>query len=269
MTIAIAIQSCINYKDRRDAIRNTWMKDIPSDVFSCFFVGSHCDEPNVESLNCGDSYKDCGIKQFEMIKFLKDYDHVFFCDDDTYVVVDRLLNSEYENDDYIGCPCNIENSHVIMAHGGAGFWMSKKAMNQALEIGINHNQFHNNIFSDRTVAYLMDMAGIKLKGDYRYNLGKYNGNKGFCNLVPNKNNKYITTHFVVPYMFKMIDYHFKHGHPLPINNYSVNFGRNIIVLENKDGTWKYKINGDDSFIGNFNMANEAELAAMYKLGFRN
>lgn len=268
MNLAIGIQSCKNNADRRNSIRNTWLRDVPNDLRVSFFVGEEDCQDDVVSLKCKDSYEDCWIKQFEMIKCLKDYDYVFFCDDDTYVVVDRLLNSGYQNHDYVGCPCYVSEGNIMMAHGGAGFWMSKKAMNAAIEVGLDHPSFRKNIFSDRTVAYLMDIAGVKLHGDCRYNLGKYMNNRGFCNILPNSSNKYITTHFVNSHISKMIYDHFRNGSKLPANNYSINVGVQVVIFENESGIWSYVSSEKSSFASGFPMANDAELAAIKRFTIR-
>ena len=123
MKIAIAIMSCVKNAERREAVRRTWVKDIPFGIDYFFFVG-HVGVSDAISLPCGDAYEDCAFKQIEMIKFVKDYDYVFFCDDDTYVVIDRLMLCGFEAHDYMGCPCMLYEE-CVAAHGGAGFWMSK------------------------------------------------------------------------------------------------------------------------------------------------
>lgn len=267
MKVAIAIQSCNAYKERRDAIRDTWLKDVPCGIDTAFFVGRG-DADDATALPCGDTYDDCWVKQFEMIKYMKDYDFVFFCDDDTYAVVDRLMLSGFEKHDYMGCPCDVYEGEIVMAHGGAGFWMSSYAMAMAVEVGLDHPKFTKTIFSDRTVGYLMDIAGIKLHGDYRFNLGKYHGHKGFCNLVPNRQNLYITTHFVKPKMMPLIYAHFKEGVPLPPNCYTMGINGRRVDFSEKNGKWWYFVWGDTAFKGEFDLAQQAEFAAMKDISSR-
>jgi hypothetical protein len=250
--------SCDINKEKRDAIRRTWAQDVPVDIDTLFFVGNeNVDHRDSIQLDCPDDYESCYLKQWRMIEFLKDYDYVFFCDDDTYVVVDRLLTCGYEQHDYMGCPCEIENG-VIMAHGGAGFWMSKSAMRAALMVGLNHPEFVKTIYSDRMVGHLMHIAGYPLYGDGRFNLGKYIGDKGICNLRPNRENSYITTHFVTVEWFDKIYNHFKKGDKLPSNDYYMNIlGSTVAFLEN-GGKWYYMVNANRQFIGEFELACQAE-----------
>jgi hypothetical protein len=257
MKIAIAIQTCASYTERRQSIRESWFKAIPSNVDVDFYVGrSNCRDAVV--LDCDDGYADCSLKQFEMIKKVQDFDYAFFCDDDTYVVVDRLLNSGFESCDYTGFPCYVAERKMMMAQGGAGFWMSRKAMKAALVVGIDHPKFGKTIFSDWTVASLMNIAGIPLHGDFRYNMGKYHDyNKGFCNFTPTRKNCYITTHFVTPFLIKVIEDHFKYNTPVRHNQYMMNFhDTDVIIAEKLDGTWSFGI-GRDYYDG-FSMAHEAE-----------
>lgn len=262
--IAIAIQSCVPYRDRRDAIRGTWLEDVPPGIDTYFFVGGDglsAEEADLidreaEALPCGDSYEDCAKKQIEMIRAVRDYDHVFFCDDDTYVVPDRLLASGFEKYDYVGCPCDVHEWKIVMAHGGAGFWMSRPAMASALLVPFSNQT----TFSDRAVGYLMHEAGYKLWGDFRYNLGKYNGDKGYCNLVPTPKNRYVTTHFVQPHMHRIIRMGFQVGVCLPNTYEMVINGRHVFFLERPNGNWGYMAEGGE-LVGGFEMAHEAEMAA--------
>jgi hypothetical protein len=52
-----------------------------------------------------------------------DYDFVFTCDVDTYIVVPRLLACGFEQHDYMGHRC--DEGH---AGGGYGYWLSRRAV---------------------------------------------------------------------------------------------------------------------------------------------
>lgn len=260
MKCAIAVQSCVANETRRDSIRKTWLRDVPCEIDTFFFVGGEgCEDATV--LPCGDGYEHCAQKQFAMFNHLKQYDHSFFCDDDTYVVVDRLMACGYEQHDYMGCPCHVRDGDMMMAHGGAGFWASKKAINLCLEVGLDDPELKGTTFSDRAVGYAMRKVGIALRHDIRFNIGKYNGKKGFCNLVPNRQNKYITAHYVTPEMAPLLYAHFKEGVPLPANRYSMEFLGVPVNFMEFDGRWFYRIVGTDKLGGWFEFSHDAEVAS--------
>lgn len=265
MKIALAIQSCAAYRDRRDGMRTTWLRDKPDHVDACFFVGGGTDCDDATCLPCGDAYADCAAKQFEMIRHCRDYDYVFFCDDDTYVVVGRLMESGFQQHQYMGCPCRVDEGNFVMAHGGAGFWMSRAAMAAALEIGPGHPRVVPTTFSDRLVGNLMTVAGVPLWGDYRFNLGKYVGDRGFCNIVPTLSNRYVTTHFVSPALAAQIYDHFTAGTPLQQMSYYMTIAGRRVLFSEDGGRWSYHVAGGTSR-SDFALAHEAEVEAFLDLG---
>lgn len=119
--------SCVKNTHRRESIRKTWGKQ--SSVEISFFVGGQ--STDTVCLPCGDFYGDCAEKQLLMIDYCQNYDYAFFCDDDTYVVVDRLLSCGFENHDYMGSGYQTKGSY---AHGGSGYFLSQKAMRSILAV---------------------------------------------------------------------------------------------------------------------------------------
>ena len=251
MRTAIAVQSCPAYADRRKAVRETWKRDVPNETDFFFLVGAHADEPDVLTLACGDGYEDCAAKQLAAIRRLRDYDHVFFCDDDTYVVPDRLMLCGYESADYMGCPCDVHEWRVVMAQGGAGFWLSKSAMGKMAD-----GEIPDTKYSDRLVGKMAADAGVALTAHPGFNCGKYDGDVGFCNLVPTRANRYVTTHFVSPAQMYKIHRHFREGVPLPPNRYVVRFGELPVNVFETHGSWW--CNYGKAVNGPFLYAHEAE-----------
>ena len=260
----IAVMSCGPNKHKRDAIRRTWMTDMPADVPVMFFVGD-TDSDDAIRLSCPDDYDHCWLKQMEMIRHLWERSHVFFCDDDTYVVASRLMACGYDQHRYMGCPCEIEGG-VTMAHGGAGFFLNRTAMKAINRISPKHDVFKSTTFSDRIVGKLMKIVGIKLFPDFRFNPGKYKDDKGFCNLVPNQSNRYVTTHFVTPQLMELLDHHFKNGGPTPRNIYDMYFGGKRVLVYESEGDWNYLIEGTGQAVGGFKLAHFAEAEAFSRLG---
>lgn len=256
----IAVMSCLGNKAKRDVIRSTWGQT--SHVPVLFYVGSG--EPAAElytyQLNCPDDYKHCALKQFEMMRHL-DYEcPVFFCDDDTYIVTDRLKLPESE---YVGCPCVMEDG-TVMAHGGAGFFLGTKALKLATEE--NRDLCSETIYSDQLVGKLMKRAGIELQADFRFNPGKYRDNVGYCNLVPNRRNQYITTHFVPEDLMHSLHRHFYGKETVPNNIYEMTFNANSVVILENEGQWFCTPKVSTEMFGPFELAQHAEDYALRNFG---
>jgi GT2 family glycosyltransferase len=155
--VLIAIRSCVRDAVRGDnqAVRDTWAKDVrlynyeyrffigdgtpvddsaitkTSEYGSCY-VGRRQESitemvPKIdeEIVPCPDDYFHMPYKLREICRYAlrEGYDYVFTPCDDVYVDVYRLSTSEFKGHDYIG---NLWNGNPY-AHGGPGFWLSKKA----------------------------------------------------------------------------------------------------------------------------------------------
>lgn len=134
----IAVKSC--YRDCRNgfnqAVRDTWLKNCPVDYR--FFVGRGGGElaPDEEPLDCGDAYLDLPHKTRAIFGWVlaHDYDHAFLADTDTYAVMSKLAAYDPQGYDQIGrfngpigVP-GVREGGYAWASGGAGYWMSRRAM---------------------------------------------------------------------------------------------------------------------------------------------
>lgn len=127
LLIAIPTKSDYEYSLRMMAVKDTWLKNCPVDFkeFSDVELGL---DPNSETIR--------PMRTKLMCKYALDhgYDYIFRVDSDAYVWVDRLLKCGFENHDYIGwCidyPRHVElmGSAFRTAHGGIGFFLSRRAM---------------------------------------------------------------------------------------------------------------------------------------------
>src|SRR5690349_1177070 len=95
--ILIGICSCHRYAERRQAVRNTWLRSLPEDMKALFFVGRapglECEEPGLVQLPVSDEYGQLTVKVLAFYRYALEYfsfDYLFKCDDDTYVHVERL-----------------------------------------------------------------------------------------------------------------------------------------------------------------------------------
>jgi hypothetical protein len=138
--IAIAICSCVAHAaGRQQAIRDTWMKDVPKHVLAFFFVGRPGAPAQIEGdtlyLDCADGYADLALKTHACISYCVsniEFDYLLKCDDDTYLYVRRFLENCmdcFKNGaaDYIGnLPPGISWQAGAYAQGGA-YILSRKA----------------------------------------------------------------------------------------------------------------------------------------------
>lgn len=145
----VAVKSCEAHWDRCSAIRDTWAKD--SDCVE-FFTGNR--------LDVRDEYEYLPAKTQAICKWALKRGHlnVFFCDTDTYVYLPRLKPSEH---DYVGY--RLEGK--VYASGGAGYWLSRKAME--LVLTANPAKFKN---EDEMVGTVLALHSVPVHHDPRYAL---------------------------------------------------------------------------------------------------
>ena len=167
LRVLIAILSCHKERNLHNNVRSTWLHDLPQGqgVDAKFFLGriprrgSIKPEPpagpdevflDVPDDSLGVSQKTLGVVEWA---YNNGYDFVFKCDNDTYVHVQRLLASGFEKWDYTGHRYPTSEQTTIFnpgadkaiswngeasergkpnqrceAYGGAGYWLSRKAM---------------------------------------------------------------------------------------------------------------------------------------------
>jgi hypothetical protein len=154
----IAIKSCEAHRHRVSAQLKTWgAYQVPIRVYTGPLLG------------VPDDYVNLPVKVKEICRDLRDREFVFLMDTDTYVVPERLLNSGFEQHDYSGCALTAYNIQLKYASGGAGYWLSKKALNILADAdwskvsGCDANE-------DMHVGYILAQNGITLHHDPRYAL---------------------------------------------------------------------------------------------------
>lgn len=174
--VLIAIPGCYQYEygargagvkrntvGRIKAIRETWIKDIAPFAsyvdYKIFFGNATRNETKQGSwksparakakvkddevfLDVPDDYEHLPHKMQAIYKWAlaNGYDYVYKCDDDTWVYVDRLMRSGFEEYDQLGysnCsdPNNTCNCYVT---GGPGYWLSKRALTKVVNTPVNH-----------------------------------------------------------------------------------------------------------------------------------
>lgn len=210
LRILVAILACHQRTVGPEAQRRTWLKDAAKFGLEYrFFLGAPPKPqgydprrpklamealkatPRARSdevwLEVPDTYPELPQKTRELIRwaYYLRYDFIFKCDDDTYVAIERLLKSGFEKHDYYGFRRAATwfgpGKEVEHAQGGAGYWLSR----QAMEIVLAHDQTMQGA-EDINVARVLREHGIEAVHDPRY--------QPAMTSVPMPSNQQITAH---------------------------------------------------------------------------
>lgn len=129
VSILVGICSGQGYGERRDAVRDTWLKH-PQDGIKClFFLGGEVPERergDTVGLGAPDSYNGLPAKVLAFFRYALenyDFDWLFKCHDDTYLDLSRLLELA---DSRYGLVGNVLLERRGAASGGAGYLMSRE-----------------------------------------------------------------------------------------------------------------------------------------------
>lgn len=148
------------------ACRETWIKDFAAyaDVdVRLFYGGGASRQPLLDEvfLNCGDDYRSLPHKTKAMCAWAvgRKYDHIFKCDDDTFIWADNMMTSGFEKYDYLG---SVNNPATRNYATGLGYWLSAKAAAIIAKAPVT------NILEDHWVGSVMRGAGILPQHDERY-----------------------------------------------------------------------------------------------------
>lgn len=158
---------------RIEAVRATWqgyLAAFKSYVELRFFYGQPmADRQPLDDevfLDVPDAYDSLPVKVQAIYQWAlqQRFDFVFKTDDDTFVYLDRLLASGFENYDYLGY-CS-GDQHLPLkdryASGGSGYWLSSKAMGLVTQAKVD------DWAEDRWVGKVLFSRGIKVTRDTRY-----------------------------------------------------------------------------------------------------
>ena len=165
MKILIGVCSCHKNLVKRNACRDSWLKDLPENVSYTFFVGEgETQEPDVICLTVKDDYINLPYKVQAFCQYIlknKEFDYFFKCDDDTIVHTTRLLKLLDFNADLVGNDrfWGYDTAKDTM-DGGAGYMLSKKA----IEIIANteHRKFDHSC-EDGWISQLLWKSNVVIK----------------------------------------------------------------------------------------------------------
>jgi hypothetical protein len=143
MKILIAIKTCHRYAARAQAQRETWIPRLAAAIPSGwtvdlrFVVGRPPAGappgplgPDVTRLEAEDGYYELPGKMRALFQWAQErgYDHVFTCDDDVYLVPERLLASDFAAHDYSGRLRGPSGAFPAPYASGFAMWLSRGAV---------------------------------------------------------------------------------------------------------------------------------------------
>lgn len=159
MKICFCIPSCQSLKYLEQVQRNTWITEL--EVEHKFFLGnsSVVEKEDEVKLLVHDSIDTLTSKVLSICTWAMEhgYDYIFKCDLDTLVKPKELLLTDWDKHDYTG------GQNGFFASGGAGYWLSKKAMEAVVEKEVNWGR-EEDVF----VAQAVLGNGMILHPDSRY-----------------------------------------------------------------------------------------------------
>ena len=186
---AILIKSCQKNRARRDAIDATWAGQLRYRGIQVIAIEGGHDRTGLGGklwqLNSDDDYQDNSLKLAHALHYVVQsgiIDHLFICDDDTFIHPQRWLDHEPAGE----FECRLYHPKTPQEHklnhgrpwatGGAGWWMSRRmcelyvehvrqrcSWDDVLAAGIA--QDHNIPIIDRPDLYTCDRYGAGLVDD--------------------------------------------------------------------------------------------------------
>jgi hypothetical protein len=130
---------------------------------------------------CPDGYLYMGHKTWHSHRWALDrgFEHIFQCFPDTFIDVDKLMKSRFEDHSFIGAPIGSTGGKLKFAAGGCGYWLNRKATEIVLATK------PDDWAEDRWVGKALGDQGVYLWHDNNY---------GDKNRQPRTNNAFITQH---------------------------------------------------------------------------
>ncbi len=186
MKILIAIKTCHRYRERADSQRATWVPRLAEavppgwTVDLRFFIGRLPAGREIDAkvranyqtlpgdtvrLDCDDTYHGLPAKTREIYRWAeaREYDFVFACDDDVYLVPERLLASDFPAQDYAGRLRGPSGGFPSPYASGFAVWTSRRA-NRILAAA----ELRDHTQQDRWIGNILYPAGIQCHREPRF-----------------------------------------------------------------------------------------------------
>lgn len=204
MKILVTILTYSGTNDRGKACKDTWVKTITK-PHECYFYGDLKQSQSMENCWCcepadGEDRYRLGEKTLNMFKKSLEYewDFLYKCDDDTYLVFPRLVQMLKKYDSkktlYIGHP--VANPFCY-AQGGAGYVLTRSAVEMCIQ---NPKPFVEDEGEDHAVGRSLIEQKIFLRHEYKFNshtpdIVLVNQQLGIDDIIKHRRT---TTHYVQP-----------------------------------------------------------------------
>lgn len=203
---AIAVKSCHKYAARRQAMMESWLPFIS--WADWFFVIGNCppnqrpsvmgEDPRILLCDVPDDWGNMAPKVRCACRHALDsnVDHLFICDDDTFVDPQRLAEASRRLRDYVGFmrTWGLDYNGNIPYAQGSAYWLSARSMEIVIKAG---DVMRPGIIDDGAVGQALD-GKVALTHDRRYWPGPN------LEFVPAPNNNLISTHKAQPDQMKQL-----------------------------------------------------------------
>ena len=215
MKILVSILTHEGTQSNADACIKTWVKDIRT-PHEYYFYGSKAQSQKMDRTwncepNCGERRDRLPEKTYKMLtESLKhEWDFLFKCDDDTFVVFDRLIDllKNYNPNDELYIGCKLVNP-IAYGQGGAGYVLTRGAVRKCID-SLKHfynDKSKNKFAEDYSVGLALKEQGINLIHTDLLstpNPKTAKQDQSVCIDAIIKHNK-ITTHYATPETIKTI-----------------------------------------------------------------
>lgn len=178
LLIVVPLKTDPLYAERMVACKETWLRDVPVDGDApdspVHYKGFTDAELGLTEINQHDNAND-PIRTWRtklMVKYAYDqgYDFVFRVDTDAFCWINRLLACGFEQWDYMGW-CDVVPNQTewcrTTAHGGIGFFLSRKAMKVIVKAPIERYA-DGKYWGDLWCGQQLYKAGIRCHRDTRF-----------------------------------------------------------------------------------------------------
>jgi hypothetical protein len=209
MKTVVGILTCAGHLARQEACRETWVRRLTAspDVTVVFLEGAAVQAAtlhgDVLALPCGDDYYSLAHKTAEFCRWAlaRDFDYLFKCDDDTFVVAERFLRFDPRGREYIGVD-PVDHVNPRFASGGAGYWLSRRAAECVAAMDVERTIAASGVNAEDYCVYWALRDRFAFYNDQRFQAWNQ------PHRIPKASNEIITAHYIQPEEMRRLDRYF-------------------------------------------------------------